>query len=250
MQPQGRYHMEFHPPFHIPADAPHNGQAQPWVQKFLTTARGRGAPASRQQQRILLLAPRDRTSSRPRVRCAPSSESQPAPPLSACDCRRFKHPRGIRDDGITPPLHRSTRTVSGPGWSWPWSPPGRSGTSSTSRRPRRRIPGRRAADLQPRPPAGLPAGRAGRHDRPGRPLRFGGRDRARGDGPGEPRTEPGLWGRLRWPSALAAAGSPRRPAPTFDGWHGLGWRAIFDPGAPTACGRPGARGGLASRCWS
>jgi lauroyl/myristoyl acyltransferase len=35
MQPQGRYHMEFHPSFPIPDDALQDGQAQVWVQKFL-----------------------------------------------------------------------------------------------------------------------------------------------------------------------------------------------------------------------
>ncbi|MBX6311930.1 MAG: protein tyrosine phosphatase [Isosphaeraceae bacterium] len=52
------------------------------------------------------------------------------------------------------------------------------------------------------------------------------------------------WGRSRtlgrgsglWPTALllalAAAWHAATPGPTFDGWHGLGWRAIGDPSAP------------------
>lgn len=36
MQPQGRYHVEFHPSFQIPNDALHDGQSQVWVQKFLS----------------------------------------------------------------------------------------------------------------------------------------------------------------------------------------------------------------------
>ncbi len=39
-----------------------------------------------------------------------------------------------------------------------------------------------------------------------------------------------------WPTALAlalaAAWHASTPGPTFDGWHGLGWRAIADPAAP------------------
>jgi hypothetical protein len=39
-----------------------------------------------------------------------------------------------------------------------------------------------------------------------------------------------------WPAsiALALAGlwHASTPGPTFDGWHGLGWRVIFDPGTP------------------
>ncbi len=41
-----------------------------------------------------------------------------------------------------------------------------------------------------------------------------------------------------WPSALAlglaATWHASTPGPTFDGWHGLGWRTILDPGAPPA----------------
>ena len=40
-------------------------------------------------------------------------------------------------------------------------------------------------------------------------------------------------GQRRWPSAWRRSGT-RHPGPTFDGWHGLGWRAIFDPGAPVS----------------
>jgi len=36
MQPQGRYHVEFRSPLHVPPDALHDGQAQRWVQTFLT----------------------------------------------------------------------------------------------------------------------------------------------------------------------------------------------------------------------
>src|SRR5436305_7673591 len=45
----------------------------------------------------------------------------------------------------------------------------------------------------------------------------------------------GLSGRDRrlWPAslalALAALWHAATPGPTFDGWHGLGWRAIADP---------------------
>ena len=39
-----------------------------------------------------------------------------------------------------------------------------------------------------------------------------------------------------WPSALALALAATwyeaTPGPTFDGWHGLGWRIILDPGVP------------------
>jgi Tyrosine phosphatase family len=47
------------------------------------------------------------------------------------------------------------------------------------------------------------------------------------------RRRPGLW-----PSALALALGAfwyaANPGPTFDGWHGLGWRAIVHPETPTA----------------
>jgi hypothetical protein len=40
-----------------------------------------------------------------------------------------------------------------------------------------------------------------------------------------------------WPTALAvglaATWHAATPGPTFDGWHGLGWRVILDPSAPT-----------------
>ena len=36
MLPQGRYHVEFQPSFAVPDDAMHDGQAQVWVQKFLS----------------------------------------------------------------------------------------------------------------------------------------------------------------------------------------------------------------------
>ncbi len=39
-----------------------------------------------------------------------------------------------------------------------------------------------------------------------------------------------------WPTALAlalaAAWHASTPGPTFDGWHGLGWRVVLDPAAP------------------
>ena len=41
-----------------------------------------------------------------------------------------------------------------------------------------------------------------------------------------------------WPTALclavAATWHASTPGPTFDGWHGLGWRAIFNPETPMA----------------
>jgi KDO2-lipid IV(A) lauroyltransferase len=36
MQPEGRYHVEFRPPWHVPAEAVHDGGAAAWVQRFLT----------------------------------------------------------------------------------------------------------------------------------------------------------------------------------------------------------------------
>lgn len=36
MQPDGRYHIQFHPPFRVPPDAMPTEQVQPWVQSFLT----------------------------------------------------------------------------------------------------------------------------------------------------------------------------------------------------------------------
>ena len=43
-------------------------------------------------------------------------------------------------------------------------------------------------------------------------------------------------GRALWPAALglalAAFWHAANPGPTFDGWHGLGWRAIAEPEAP------------------
>jgi KDO2-lipid IV(A) lauroyltransferase len=35
MERQGRYHIEFRPPFDVPPDTIHAGQAQRWVQRFL-----------------------------------------------------------------------------------------------------------------------------------------------------------------------------------------------------------------------
>ena len=54
-----------------------------------------------------------------------------------------------------------------------------------------------------------------------------------------------------WPAALAIALAAlwysATPGPTVDGWYGLGWRTIFDPGAPlesrAALARGGARAG-------
>src|SRR5947208_11688235 len=45
------------------------------------------------------------------------------------------------------------------------------------------------------------------------------------------RRSPGCWPAA---SALATAAfwHAATPGPTFDGWHGLGWRVIFDPSAP------------------
>lgn len=47
------------------------------------------------------------------------------------------------------------------------------------------------------------------------------------------RRTPGLW-----PAAvalgLAGLWHASTPGPTFDGWHGLGWRTMFDPNAPPA----------------
>jgi hypothetical protein len=41
-----------------------------------------------------------------------------------------------------------------------------------------------------------------------------------------------------WPSAMGIAVAAfwygANPGPTFDGWHGLGWRALFDPETPLA----------------
>jgi hypothetical protein len=41
-----------------------------------------------------------------------------------------------------------------------------------------------------------------------------------------------------WLSAFALAGAAfwhaSTPGPTFDGWHGLGWRTMFDPSSPAA----------------
>jgi hypothetical protein len=42
----------------------------------------------------------------------------------------------------------------------------------------------------------------------------------------------GLW-QAALVLSLAAWWHASTPGPTFDGWHGLGWRAIFDPAAPT-----------------
>ncbi len=35
MEPDGRYHMEFRPAFHVPKEAPEHGQATEWVRHFL-----------------------------------------------------------------------------------------------------------------------------------------------------------------------------------------------------------------------
>jgi KDO2-lipid IV(A) lauroyltransferase len=40
MEPQGRYHVDFQPPFQIPADVIQTGQVQYWVQAFLTMLEG------------------------------------------------------------------------------------------------------------------------------------------------------------------------------------------------------------------
>lgn len=37
MLPDGTYQVDFHPPFHVPDDAPRNGQIFPWVQSYLRT---------------------------------------------------------------------------------------------------------------------------------------------------------------------------------------------------------------------
>jgi hypothetical protein len=45
------------------------------------------------------------------------------------------------------------------------------------------------------------------------------------------RSDPGLRG-AAVALAVAALWHASTPGPTFDGWHGLGWRAMFDPTAP------------------
>ncbi len=35
MEPDGRYHIEFRPAFHVPKDAPEKGEAGRWVRRFL-----------------------------------------------------------------------------------------------------------------------------------------------------------------------------------------------------------------------
>ena len=37
MLADGTYHIDFRPPFHVPKDAPGNGQVLPWVQSYLET---------------------------------------------------------------------------------------------------------------------------------------------------------------------------------------------------------------------
>ena len=50
-----------------------------------------------------------------------------------------------------------------------------------------------------------------------------------------------------WPAALAGSAGALwysgTPGPAFDGWHGLGWRAIADPAAPVE-----RAAGLGGRC--
>src|SRR5262249_61287296 len=56
-------------------------------------------------------------------------------------------------------------------------------------------------------------------------------------------------GRALWPAALAigiaALWYSGTPGPTVDGWHGLGWRTIFDRNAPTVVRVALAAGALA-----
>jgi hypothetical protein len=47
------------------------------------------------------------------------------------------------------------------------------------------------------------------------------------------RRRPGLWPSALAP-ALAAFWYAANPGPTFDGWHGLGWRAMFEPETPSS----------------
>ncbi len=44
--------------------------------------------------------------------------------------------------------------------------------------------------------------------------------------------DPGLWSTAT-ALAIAACWHAATPGPTFDGWHGLGWRAMADPTTPT-----------------
>ena len=55
MEPDGRYHIEFRPAFHVPKDAPERGETAMWVQHFLETLEEQVRKHPDQQQRLFLL---------------------------------------------------------------------------------------------------------------------------------------------------------------------------------------------------
>ena len=114
------------------------------------------------------------------------------------------------------------------------------------RRPRRRISRRRPPDLQPasrRPPTGSPSRATRSTGSRSTSRRWRSSWRSTGFGRGRGRRGPGS---RRWRVALAAFWYAANPGPTFDGWHGLGWRTRRStPPRPPAQRVALAVGGLA-----
>ena len=83
------------------------------------------------------------------------------------------------------------------------------------------------------PPPAYRFAEAGRHDRSHRHLRGLGGHRALGMGPFPGHAER-VSGSRRWRLSLAGFWHAATPGPLLDGWHGLGWRTMLEPGS-----RPG-----------
>ena len=55
MEPDGRYHIEFRPAFHVPKDAPEKGETGRWVRHFIEILEDQVRRYPDQQQRLFLL---------------------------------------------------------------------------------------------------------------------------------------------------------------------------------------------------
>ena len=249
---RGRYILEFLPAFRVPTDAPRNGQAARYVQRGLDAVDRAGPPPPRPEQRLLLLAQaRDRPDPGGLIaarlglpRSAGGVDLDPTGQTLGRATIATREDRAMAADGSATPARP------GPGWSWRPSPGWRPGTSSTSPRPSTPSSPGRPALLQPEAPGRLPAGRAGRHARPDRPLPLGRpsrRSRWRPWSPAPARRRPRPSGRRPSPSAWRRPGTPRPPArPSTAGTAWAGGRSSTRPrrsGSGSALAPGGARAG-------
>ena len=102
MEPDGRYHIEFRPAFHVPKDAPEKGETGRWVRHFLEILEEQVRRYPEQQQRLFLLGRGGEPGGvgRPRNDEALLSEGAPTPdrdrPGFRTDARWRRTPRVSR----------------------------------------------------------------------------------------------------------------------------------------------------------